>query len=71
MLFGDEFDFDKRAEVGRALRRSEMKLADGTSSVLLEDRAGLTEDGFTKVFPAGDLDGDGGDFVAIHLSNSG
>lgn len=71
MLFGEKFDFDERAEVGGGLLFREMKLADGASTVLLEDRAGLTEDGFTKVVPTGDLDGDGGDFIAVHLSNSG
>ena len=70
MLFGDEFDFNERAEVDGGLRRSEMKLAD-IASVLLEDRSVLTEDGLAEVFPAVDAHGDGGDFVAVHLSNSG
>ena len=68
MLFGNEFDADERAEVGGALRRREMKLAD-IASVLLEYRAVLTEHGLAEVFPAVDAYGDGGDFVAVHLSN--
>ena len=68
MLFGNEFDADERAEVGGGLRGVKMELAD-IASVLLKDRAVLTEDGLAEVFPAGDLDGDGGDFVAVHLSN--
>ena len=69
MLFGgEEFDFDERAEVGGGLRGGEVELAD-IASVLLEDRAILTEHGLAEVFPAVDAYGDGCDFVAIHLSN--
>lgn len=68
MLFGEEFDFNERAEVGGGLRRSEMKLAD-VASVLLKNRSILAEHGLAEFFPTVDAYGNGGDFVAVHLSS--
>jgi hypothetical protein len=70
MLFGDEFDFDERAEVCGGLRGGKVKLAD-IAAVLLEYRSILTEDCLAEFFPAVDSYGDSCDFIAIHLSNLG